>query len=161
MSLPDLPTVWNVYNLRGSPFFQDTLLTGHDRRSLDLFVGRTRELAELRSYLHARDGSRQAVAGLSGVGKTTLVQMLKAAALDDGYLTTDGLVPFLTDDTPEAFFGRVLGAVYDTILANRPTAGGSEAMQAAQQMVRATRLTTGGASATALGFGGGITKGSP
>ena len=159
MSLPDLPTVWNVYNLRGSPFFQDTLLSGHERRSLDLFVGRTAELADLRAHLRGRDSSRQAVAGTSGVGKTTLVQMLKAVALQDGYLTTDALVPFVTGDTPEAFFGRVLSAVYDIILANRPMAGGHEAMQAAQQMVRAARLATGGASASLFGVGGGVTRG--
>jgi hypothetical protein len=159
MPLPDLPTIWNVYNLRGSPFFQDTLLTSHERRSLDLFVGRSSELADLRAYLRGRDSSRQAVAGSSGVGKTTLVQMLKAVALEDGYLTNDSLVPFLTGDTPEAFFGRVLGVVYETILANRPMSGGHEAMQAAQQMVRAARLATGGATVSAFGIGGGLTKG--
>jgi energy-coupling factor transporter ATP-binding protein EcfA2 len=159
MPLVDLPTVWNVYNLRGSPFFQDTLLAAHERRSLDLFVGRSGELAELRAHLRGRDSSRQAVAGASGVGKTTLVQTLKAVALEDGYLTTDSLVPFVAGDTPEALFGRVLSAAYDTVLANRPTSGGSEAMQAAQQMVRAARLATGGVSASAFGVGGGVTRG--
>jgi hypothetical protein len=85
--------------------------------------------------------------------------MLKAVALQDGYLTTDALVPFVTGDTPEAFLGRVLSAVYDIILANRPMAGGHEAMLAAQQMVRAARLATGGASASLFGVGGGVTKG--
>lgn len=159
MTLPDLPTVWNVYNLRGSPFFQDMLVHGHERRSLDLFVGRERELAELRAHLHGRDSSRQAVGGVSGVGKTTLVQKLKVVALDDGYLTADSLVPFVTGDSPEAFFGRVLGTVYDTILANRPRSGNTPAMQAAQQMVRATRLTTGGGGISLFGAGGSISKG--
>jgi len=157
--LPQLPTVWNVYNLRGSPFFQDTLIQGHDRRSLDLFVGRRSELSDLRLYLHGRDSSRQAIAGAPGVGKTTLVQMLKGQLLEDGYLTTDSLVPFVTGDTPESLFGRALGAVYDTILANRPMSGDHPAMQAAQQMVRATRLPTGGGGISVLGVGGNISKG--
>ena len=159
MPLPQLPTVWNVYNLRGSPFFQDTLIQGHDRRSLDLFVGRRSEMSDLRRYLHGRDSSRQAIAGAPGVGKTTLVQMLKGQLLEDGYLTTDSLVPFVTGDTPESLFGRVLGAVYDTILANRPMSGDHPAMQAAQQMVRATRLSTGGGGISVLGLGGNISKG--
>lgn len=159
MSLPELPTVWNVYNLRGSPFFQDTLAVGHERRSLELFVGRTAELTALRTYLNGRDSSRQAVGGVSGVGKTTLVQMLKSVALEDGYLTSDSLIPFVTGDTPEAFFGRVLSGVYDIILANRPMSGDNPAMQAAQQMVRSSRLATGGGNASLLGIGGGITKG--
>lgn len=159
MPLPQLPTVWNVYNLRGSPFFQDTLIQGHERRSLDLFVGRRKELTDLRQYLHGRDSSRQAIGGAPGVGKTTLVQMLKGQLLADGYLTTDSLVPFVTGDTPESLFGRVLGAVYDTILANRPMAGDHPAMQAAQQMVRATRLATGGAGISVMGVGGNLSKG--
>lgn len=159
MTLPALPTVWNVYNLRGSPFFQDTLVHGHERRPLELFVGRTRELDELRTHLHGRDSSRQAVGGVSGVGKTTLVQMLKAAARDDGYFASDSLVPFVTGDTPEAFFGRFLGVVYDTILANRPMSGDNPAMQAAQQMVRAARLTTGGGGINLLGAGASLTRG--
>ena len=159
MSLAALPTVWNVYNLRGSPFFQETLIHGHERRSLELFVGRSRELADMRAHLHGRDSSRQAVCGVSGVGKTTLVQMLKATARDDGYFTSDALVPFLTGDTPEAFFGRFLGVVYDTILANRPMAGEHPAMQAAQQMVRAARLTTGGGGLSLMGVGGTMSRG--
>lgn len=159
MTLHELPTVWNVYGLRGSPYFQEALQTTHERRTLDLFIGRTAELADLRTFMHGRDSSRQAVTGVSGVGKTTLVQRLKADALADGYLTTDSLVPFLAGDTPEALFGRVLSGVYDTILANRPMAGGGDAMQAAQQMVRAARLPTGGGNVTVLGVGGGVTKG--
>ena len=120
MALHDLPTVWNVYNLRGSPFFQDTLSVTHERRNLELFVGRGKELKELLDYMRGRDSSRQAIGGVSGVGKTTLVQMLKAQAVADSYITTDSLVPFVANDTPEALFGRVLGTVYETSLANRP-----------------------------------------
>lgn len=159
MSIPALPTVWNVYNLRGSPFFQDTLVQKHDHRSLDLFVGRQAELDSLRRYLHGRDGTRQALGGVSGVGKTTLVQMLKVQAVADHYFATETLVPFMTGDTPETFFGRVLGAVYETILANRPMSGGNPAMQAAQQMVRAARLPTGGGGLSLFGFGSSFAKG--
>lgn len=106
MTLPQLPTVWSVYNLRGSPYFQETLQQGHPRRTLDLFVGRDAELRQLREYIRGRDRSRQAVAGPSGVGKTTLVQRLKAATLADGYFTRDELVPFVAGDTPEALFAR-------------------------------------------------------
>lgn len=157
--LRPLPTPWNVYNLRGSPFFQETLEQAHGApHPLELFVGRERELAAMQAVIRSAGSSRQAVAGASGVGKTTLVQSVKAAALADGYLATDGLVPFLPDDTPERLFGRVLGALYDTILANRPQSIGNPAMQAAQQLVRADRLYGGGANVSIMGVGAGASR---
>jgi len=162
MALRPLPTSWNLYNLVASPYFQDTLESAEgSSRPLQLFVGRKAELAELRGRLHGAGelSSRQVVAGVPGVGKTTLVQQLKAAALDDGYLTTDALVPILANDTAESVFGRVLGALYDTILVNRPHSVGNKAMRDAQLVVRADRLATGGGSASFMGFGAGITRG--
>jgi hypothetical protein len=79
-------------------------------------------LRQLRHGIHGAGelSSRQAVAGVPGVGKTTLVQELKAAVLADGYLATDALIPILAKDTAAAVFGRVLGVLYETILVNRP-----------------------------------------
>lgn len=160
--LRPLPTPWNLYGLTASPFFQDTLEAAEaTSRPLSLFVGRRAELAQLRTTIHGAGSrsSRQAVAGPPGIGKTTLVQELKAKLLDDGYLTTDAVVPILARDTSEGVFARVLGAAYDTILVNRPSTVQSKAMQDAQTLVRAERLGTGGASVSLFGVGGGITRG--
>lgn len=162
MTLRPLPSPWNVYNLSASPFFQETLEAGERTpRPLSLFVGREQELERLVKGVHSAgpNSSRQAVAGAPGVGKTTLVKELKAVLLDDGYLTTDEFVPVVAGDTAETLFGRVLGALYDTILANRPQSGDGPAMQAAQVLVRVARLGTGGANLSAFGFGVGASKG--
>ena len=162
MSLPQLPTSWNLYNLLNSPFFQGTLEHGESSiRPLSLFVGRVSELKYLRERIHGagQGSSRQAIAGVSGVGKTTLVQELKATVLEDGYLATDELVPILPADTADSLFGRVLGALYDTILVNRPQSHGNPAMQAAQLLVRTAKLGTGGANISIMGFGVGGTRG--
>lgn len=151
-----LPTPWNLYNLEGSPYFQNTLETSeHSAAPLSLFVGRQVELQDIRSSIHGTDrhGSRQAIAGIPGVGKTTLAQAVKSVLLEDGYLTTDSFVPILPNDTPEALFGRVLGMLYDTILANRPATLNNQAMQDAQVLVRASRLTARGGSISLAGFG--------
>jgi hypothetical protein len=163
VTVPPLPTSWNLYNLISSPYFQGTLEHGESSvRPLSLFVGRTSELDYLRGRIHGagHGSSRQAVAGVAGVGKTTLIQELKALVLRDGYLATDELVPVLPDDTAETLFGRVLGALYDTILINRPQSHGSAAMQAAQLLVRTAKLGSGGASISLMGVGVGATKGS-
>src|ERR1041384_8307104 len=157
-----LPTPWNLYNLTASPYFQETLESPDgSTRPLSLFVGRARELDQLRSKIHGTGklSSRQAVAGFPGVGKTTLVQELKASLLRDGYLTSDSLVPILATDTAGDLFGRVLGGLYEIILLNRPaTATGSPAMREAQLLVRAGRLSSGGANVSILGVGGGVSR---
>jgi hypothetical protein len=157
-----LPTHWNVFNLVGSPFFQESLEAGRiTPRPLTLFIGREKELRRLLDGIHGAgdNSSRQAVAGDPGIGKTTLVKELKAAALEEGYLAADDFVSILATDTPDSLFGRILSALYDTILANRPQSGDNPAMRAAQILVRAARLGTGGASLAAFGFGVGATTG--
>ena len=152
-----LPTPWNVYNLVRSPFFQQPLESGEQTpRPLSLFVGRAAELRRLRGTIHGagENATVQAIAGAPGVGKTTLVKELKALALDDGYLTTDSYVAVLPGDTPDALFGRVLGALYDTVLANRPQSGDNPAMADAKVLVRATRLTSGGLTLSIPAVGG-------
>lgn len=96
---------------------------------------------------------------MPGVGKTTLVQELKSALLSDGYLATDEIVPLLPGDTPGQLFGRVLAALYDTILVNRPQTRDSAAMRDAQLLVRASRIGTGGGSLSVFGVGAGATTG--
>jgi len=161
MNLQPLPTLWNLYNLESSPYFQDVLEGAESSpRPLSLFVGREAELAVLQNTIHGagQHGSRQAVAGNPGVGKTTLVQELKLKLLAQGYLTSDSIVPILPGDTTEAIFGRVLGMLYDTILANRPHTVNHPAMQDAQVLVRATRLMSTGVNLSILGVGGGVSR---
>lgn len=163
MSQRPFPTAWNVYNLTGSPFFQQPLESG-DRtpRPLSLFVGRRAELARLTQAIFGAgdNASIQAIGGAPGVGKTTLVKELKALALANGYMTTDAYVTILPEDTTESLFGRVLSLLYETILANRPQSGGNPAMADAKLLVRATRLTSAGVTLPIPGIGGiGMSRG--
>ena len=74
---------WQDYNLRGSPYFQDSLSRNARNTPLSLFVGRQRELQKLLIRIEGSlTGSRQAVAGRPGIGKTTLVEAVKAVARD-------------------------------------------------------------------------------
>ncbi|WP_034416768.1 ATP-binding protein, partial [Candidatus Synechococcus spongiarum] len=77
------PHSWQAYNLRGSPYFQDSLSRNARNTPLSLFVGRQRELQKLLIRIEGSlTGSRQAVAGRPGIGKTTLVEVVKAEARD-------------------------------------------------------------------------------
>src|SRR5678816_2028559 len=108
-----LPNLWNLYNLRQSPYFQDTLGGEAEHHPLSLFVGRQAELESLISAIGSGGSSRQVVGGRPGVGKTTLVQGVKAAAVGAGFWATDSLVSFYPEDTTELLLGRLLGGIYD------------------------------------------------
>lgn len=154
-----LPNLWRIFQLRESPYFQETLGDSPRHYPLSLFVGREREAAQLLATIGGSRTSRQAIGGAPGIGKTTLVQTVKSRAFAAGYWTTDGVVPFYPNDTAPQVLGRMLAALYEAVLTARPMSSAAPVMRAAQQLVRVSRLSSGGASASALGFGGGITRG--
>jgi DNA-binding transcriptional ArsR family regulator len=156
--LGGLPNQWHFFNLQESPYFQATLGDAPARHPLSLFVGRATEVRQLLAGIGGARSSRQAVGGPPGVGKTTLVQLVKATAVANGYWATTDLIPFYPDDTADRVIGRMLEAVYEAVLAARPHMGEQPAMQRAQQYVRAFRLTGGGANLSVLGVGAGASR---
>jgi hypothetical protein len=155
-----LPNVWRVFGLRESPYFQDTLGSTERSYPLSLFVGREQEASTLLTAIGSSSSSRQAVGGATGIGKTTLIQYVKARAIDAEYWAADELVPFFEHDTVERLTGRILASIYDTCLAARPMIGDHPAMRAAQQMVKVSRVQTsmsGGAGA--MGFSASLSAG--
>ncbi|MFO7628569.1 MAG: ATP-binding protein [Prochlorococcaceae cyanobacterium] len=140
-----LPNLWSLYNLRSSPYFQATLRADSQATPLRLFVGRQRERQLLLTTIGSSASSRQAVAGRPGIGKTTLVQTVKADAQVGGYWSSDEIIPINAEGASEHLLGQLLSGVYDAVLANCPTAGGPE-VEAAQQLVRSIRLRGGSQS---------------
>ncbi|MCS5700363.1 ATP-binding protein [Cyanobium sp. FGCU-52] len=143
-----LPNLWGLYNLRSSPFFQATLRADSQATPLRLFVGRQRERQLLLTTIGSSASSRQAVAGRPGIGKTTLVQTVKADAQAGGYWSSDEIIPISAEGASEHLLGQLLSGVYDAVLANCPTAAGPE-VEAAQQLVRSIRLRGGGLTLSA------------
>lgn len=97
---------WHLYNLRASPYFQDSLSQHSTNTPLSLFVGRQRERQRLMvTIAGSLTGSRQAVAGGPGIGKTTLAEAVKADARQAGYWVG----PETISITPEAGSIDLLG----------------------------------------------------
>jgi hypothetical protein len=151
-----LPNLWGLYNLRSSPYFQATLRADAEATPLHLFVGRHQERQRLLTTIGSSRSSRQAVAGRPGIGKTTLVQAVKADAGAEGYWSSAEVISLGSEGSSEELLGRLLNGAYDAVLACCPTAAGP-AVEAAQQLVRSFRLRGGGFSASAFGFGAGGT----
>jgi DNA-binding transcriptional ArsR family regulator len=152
-----LPNLWGLYNLRSSPYFQATLRSDTEATPLGLFVGRERERQLLLTTIGSTRSSWQAVAGRPGIGKTTLVQAVKADAREAGYWTSSEIISLGSEASSEDLLGRLLHGAYDAVLASFPAASGP-AVEAAQQLVRSFRLRGGGFSASAFGFGAGGTQ---
>ncbi len=152
-----LPNLWGLYNLRSSPYFQATLRSDTEATPLHLFVGRVRERQLLLTTIGSSRSSRQAVAGRPGIGKTTLVQAVKADAREAGYWISSEIISLGSEGSSEDLLGRLLNGAYDAVLASFPAASGP-AVEAAQQLVRSFRLRGGGFSASAFGFGAGGTQ---
>ena len=150
-----LPNLWKLYNLRSSPYFQTTLHQDSQATPTRLFVGRKRERQQLLSTIGGWRSSRQAVAGRPGLGKTTLVQAVKADALAADYWVADELISITPGSSSEVLLGQLLAGAYDAVLACKPDAAGA-AVEAAQQLVRSIRLQGWGIGGTAATFGGSI-----
>jgi len=90
-------SVWDLYHLRGNPFFQEPLggdLAPSTNEESDLFVGRVVELERaLREVTHS-SRTRAVILGEAGVGKTTFLNRLREE-LDDASRT-----PRLITHTP-------------------------------------------------------------
>jgi hypothetical protein len=155
MSARSLPNHWNLFGLRESPYFQDSLGEAGAQYPLELFVGRDAETSRLLAGIGGAPSSRQAIGGDPGIGKTTLAQLVKATAVENGYWATNELLPFYPDDTVQRVMGGVLGGLYDAIVTARPATAEHVTMQRAQQYVRAFRLSGGGVNVSILGVGGG------
>ena len=101
-----LPNLWKLYNLQSSPYCQATLHQGSKVTPTSLFVGREQERQQLLSTIGGSRSSGQAVAGRPGLGKTTLVQAVKADALAAGYWVADELISITAESSGEVLLGQ-------------------------------------------------------
>lgn len=143
-----LHTLWHLFNLRESPFFQQTLRAGQDRYPIELFVGRQRDAERLlRTVAGSPASSRQTVHGPVGVGKTTLVEYVKAqlAAERPRVLSYPTAVLVQASDTADKLALKVLSHVYDAVVSNADDATRAlPPVETARQLIRAFKVTSGG-----------------
>jgi chromosome segregation and condensation protein ScpB len=114
--------VWNILNLSSTPFFQDALEPGTaPRYPLSLFVGREREVTSILAEIGGAPSSRTAVQGAPGVGKTTLVNQIKAEATESGYIADATPISVVSADTAEHLLLAILTSVHDALAARDET----------------------------------------
>ena len=153
-----LPNLWEICGLRSSPYFQDALEENSDTKSLNLFVGRQKELRQLLFTIGSSDSSRQAVAGFPGVGKTTLVQVVKAEVKKAHYCVADKYISITQEHSSDALLGQLIYGIYDAILAYKSSLAKDPAMEEACHFVEVTQSHNIGGSISVMGTGVGLSN---
>ena len=151
-----LPNLWEKFNLKSSPYFQTPLQKDSDTQPLNLFVGREKEQERLLATIGSSFSSRQAVAGRPGVGKTTLVQVVKNKASEAGYWVADDFIS-ITAESNDVLLGQLLSGVYNAVdlAGHGADVKNDPAVKEAHQLVCAIRLRNTNMSFTVAGFGAG------
>src|SRR6267378_3531424 len=110
--------LWQLFNLRDTPYFQEALRPGDGARyPVEWFVGRELEANRLARTIFGHSGSsRQTIRGSVGVGKSTLAQHVKALlAREQLYSNPDAVALGHADGADEVCI-RILSYVYETLI---------------------------------------------
>ena len=148
--------LWDSFNLKSSPYFQTALEKGSETKSLNLFVGRQKEQRRLLTAIGSSDSSRQAVAGPPGIGKTTLVEVVKNEASEVGYWVADDIIS-VTTESSGMLLGQLLAGVYNAVdlASHGANVKDDPAVKEAHQLVCAVRLRNTSMNVMVAGVGGG------
>lgn len=135
--------IWQVLNLRSTPFFQDALEPGAAvSHPLSLFVGREREARTILSEIGGSLHSRIAIQGAPGVGKTTLVNYVKAELTADRYIADANPINVVSAATAEHLLLDILTSVHDSLVARDETLANLDAMRKVRQLLDVERSRT-------------------
>ena len=151
-----LPNAWEICGFRSSPYFQDALEENSDTKSLKLFVGRQKELRQLLFTIGSSDSSRQAVAGFPGVGKTTLIQVVKAEVKKANYCVANKYISITERHNSDVLLGQLIYGIYVAILACKSSLAKDQAMEEARHFVEVTQSRNISGSISAMGIGVGL-----
>lgn len=128
--------IWHVMNLSSSPFFQDPLAPGEKAyHPISLFVGREDDLRYVLDGIGSDRHTRHVIQGRPGVGKTTLVQFIKASAAEDGYLADADAVEVTSAATADQLRMKILISAYNALVAHNPALANHPQMQEIRQLL--------------------------
>ena len=139
--------VWKACGFQSSPFFQDEFPPNSNIDSL--FVGREDEQRQLITTISSTSSSRQAVAGFPGVGKTTLVEVIKAKAKKAKYCVADELISITPEHSSNVLVGQLIVGIYDAILIHNSKLKDNNTMKKVEPLIKIIRQQN-------IGIGGGI-----
>jgi hypothetical protein len=151
-------SLWEPFGLRGSPFFQEELKPSErSDRPISLFVGRGEELKRLTRRVVSDTSSRTIVEGDAGVGKTSLVNRLKAEVSAHGVASHEHPIRISSDMDWMGFVREALRTLLRIRLANGRDNGEDRFWRSTVLLLEGGELRGGGASG--FGFGVSVSRG--
>src|SRR3989338_10360826 len=106
--------VWRRYGIKDNPYFQGPI-TSDDPSLIASFVGRTKERAELKKALQIGTDLRYCVIGEPGVGKTSLLNVVRKEASEKRFFTPSSEIEINHPMSGNEFIVLTLSAVYNEV----------------------------------------------
>jgi hypothetical protein len=155
-----VPSLWEPYGLRSSPFFQTELRPADPSYPVSLFVGREAESLRIRRRIASDPATRTLVQGDPGVGKTSFVNWVKAELAATGIATYEHPIRISSDTTRLSFIAdalRTLLRIRSSAEPRRARKEHDEFWERTGRMLQGGELT--GGSLSLAGFGAGVSRG--
>lgn len=106
---------WRKYGLHGNPYFISPLSIDKGIIPISKFVGRNQERKELKNVISMGGEIRFMLTGDAGVGKTSLLNFIRAEAADDGFFTPIREIEINKPMSGNEFIILTLSAIHEEI----------------------------------------------
>lgn len=106
---------WELYGVKENPFSTAPLLVKGGTLPIESFVGRDEQLNRLKKLFSSAGGSRILVYGDVGVGKTTIVNVARHHALNQGFFTPFKEIAVQEHWNTDLFILNSLASIHSTI----------------------------------------------
>ena len=113
--MADFEIIWHRYNLKQNPYFTEPLTIGGSLVPIEALVGREKEKQEIISNISLGGGTRFLVIGEAGVGKTSLVNFVRAKSRNKLFFTPINEIKIQDGWTPTHLVVDVLQNIYNEI----------------------------------------------
>lgn len=132
--------IWRRYNLKDNPYFNAPLTIGNEIIPLSSFVGRKKEVEQLKKIISLGSDVRNLIVGDAGVGKTSLVNYIRWLASEGQFFTTLNEIELNRAMSANEFIIITLSAIYSEIKRRNITLS-DERMEALENLYSLTQIT--------------------
>lgn len=133
--------IYPKYGLRSNPYFIEALMIEGGTVPIETLVGREREKEELHRIVSLGGGHRCMVVGEAGVGKTSLVNYIRAQAKKASYFSPNDEIGIKDGWKVNDFIINTLQSIYTEIKNRDITISDSKLLNALEDLFELSKIT--------------------